>query len=263
LPEGHTIHRLARDQAKDLVGHQLGASSPQGRFAEGAALLDRSTLEATEAHGKHLVHRYDNGQILYVHLGLIGKFRRRKLDTELIGAIRLRLEGPERAWELVGPMRCELIDEDELDTILSKLGPDPLGPKPDVDEFARRLQRRRIPIAAALLDQSVVSGIGNVYRSEICFLCGIDPRRPAKELSDTEMEELWASTVEQLEIGVRLNRIVTVSRDEVDKPLSRLNRTERLYAYKRGGMECRRCGDEIKSDEVGARKVWWCPTCQS
>src|SRR4051794_9644062 len=95
MPEGHTIHRLARDQTRDLVGHAVRVSSPQGRFAESAAVLDRRTVTAVEAYGKHLFHRWDDGQVLHVHLGLIGKFLPRPAPAPPpVGAVRLRLEGP-------------------------------------------------------------------------------------------------------------------------------------------------------------------------
>lgn len=263
MPEGHTIHRLARDQANDLGGRPVAASSPQGRFDESAALLDGAVLDSTEAHGKHLAHHYSEGSILYVHLGLIGKFRRTAADEPPRGAVRLRLEGEEIAWDLIGPMKCELIDAESLESIFADLGPDPLRANADPDAFFAGLSRRRIPIAAALLDQRLISGIGNVYRSELCFLCGIDPRRPARELSDGEREALWAETVAQLKVGLRLNRIVTRSRDELGKPLSKATADERLYAYKRDGEPCRHCGTELSTDEIGGRRVWWCGSCQT
>lgn len=262
MPEGHTIHRLARDQNKDLAGTSVRASSPQGRFDDGAALVNGRVLERAEAAGKHLVHHWDDGSLLYVHLGLIGKFRRIKAEKAPQGAVRLRLEGGEHAWELVGPMRCELISPDEWDAITSKLGPDPLVESADPDQFASNLSRRKIPITAALLDQAVIAGIGNVYRAELLFLCGIHPRRPAKDLSDAEVEMLWAETVTQLKVGLRLNRIVTRSREELGVPLSKATADNRLYAYKRHGQACHRCSDEIVSDKIGARLTWWCATCQ-
>ena len=75
MPEGHTIHRAARRQRRELGGQTLRASSPQGRFAEGAAALDGRRLEGVDAVGKHLFYRFDDGEVLHVHLGLFGRFR--------------------------------------------------------------------------------------------------------------------------------------------------------------------------------------------
>jgi endonuclease-8 len=115
-------------------------------------------------------------------------------------------------------------------------------------------------VGAYLLDQSVIAGIGNVYRAELLFLCGIHPARPAASLSDQEFDELWERTVELLRIGVRTGRIVTTDPDEIGRPRSRMRREDRLYAYHR--EHCRRCGSEIGVLELGGRPIWYCPVCQ-
>ena len=125
------------------------------------------------------------------------------------------------------------------------------------------LDRRSIPIAAALLDQAAIAGIGNVYRAELLFLAGVHPDRPARDTTAEERTELWQRSVELLAIGERLGRIVTVDAEEAGARAARdLPRDERLYVYHRDGEPCRRCGTEIVRWDMRGRSVWACPTCQ-
>ena len=124
MPEGHTIHRLARDLAADLRGRSVPASSPQGRFDEGAARLDGATLTSSEAWGKHLFCHWDTGDVLHVHLGLIGKFRPWPVEERPSDTIRLRLEGERTAWQLTGPQTCAVITPEDRDHVVAPLGPD-------------------------------------------------------------------------------------------------------------------------------------------
>jgi len=263
MPEGHTIHRLARDLNKTLAGTPVESSSPQGRFSEEAALLDGQRFRSAEAWGKHLFLDVDNAPLLHVHLGLIGKFRQKPADTGVKGAIRLRLIGAEKLWDLTGPMVCAFIDPDDRQTLIDGLGPDPLRSGADRDVFRDRLLRKRMGLSAALLDQKVIAGIGNVYRSEFCFLTGIHPETPADSLQLEQADELWDMAVAQLKVGLRLNRIVTRDPDEVGMAAGRISGDDRLYVYKRDGRPCHRCGDEIRLIETGQRKAWYCPTCQA
>lgn len=262
MPEGHTIHRLARDLQRTLGDDtSLHVWSPQGRFAAGAALLDGQRLRRAEAWGKYLFCDFDIGQVLHVHLGLIGKFRRRGVPApDPVGAIRLRIEGDSATWDLSGPTRCELMPPDEVGRITSRLGADPLRRTPDVAAARAKFARSSRPVGAYLLDQSVIAGIGNVYRAELLFLCGIHPARPAQSLSDEEFDELWRRTVELLRLGVRTGRIITTDPDEIGRPRSRMRAQDRLYVYHR--EHCRRCGTELGVLQLGGRPIWFCPTCQ-
>lgn len=262
MPEGHTIHRLAKDLNKTLRPGPVAALSPQGPFATEAAQLDGRALRAAEAWGKHLFLDFDDSPLLHIHLGLIGKLRPKSADAPEEGAIRLRLIGEEALWDLTGPMICALIDEEDRDGVTSKLGPDPLRKGADFASFSESLSRRRIPLAAALLDQKVIAGIGNVYRSEFCYLAGIHPDAPANSLQPEQVEHLWKMAVDQLKQGVRLNRIVTREPDEVGVSAGRISDDDRLYVYKRDGLPCHRCGTEIRLTEIAKRKAWYCPMCQ-
>ena len=203
----------------------------------------------------------DGPVCLHVHLGLFGRFRRRPVPPpDPRGALRLRLVGDERTWDLSGPTACELVDPDQLEALLDRLGPDPLRADADGGRFVERAGRSRRPIGSLLMDQAVVAGIGNVYRAELLFLCGIHPARPASSLSDAEFDDLWHRAVELLRIGVRMGRIVTTDPVEVGRPRSRMRSEDRLYVYHR--EHCRRCGSDIRVLELGGRPIWYCPVDQ-
>jgi len=261
VPEGHTIHRLARDLRSTLKGARVTASSPQGRFADGAGAIDGTTLRRAEAWGKYLFCDFGTGELLHVHLGLIGKFRRRPSPPpEPTGAVRLRLEGERATWDLSGPTRCEMLTPEEQDRIVAGLGPDPLRTDADPALARHRLARTARPIGATLLDQGIIAGIGNVYRAELLFLCNIHPATESRTLTDLQFEELWARTVELLRVGVRLGRIVTTEPDDIGRPRSRMRSDDRLYVYHRD--RCRRCGTDLRTDKVGGRPITHCPSCQ-
>ena len=264
MPEGHTLHRHARRQRRLLAGERLAVASPQGRFAAGAARLDGRRLLDVEAYGKHLFYRWEGDETLHVHLGLFGKFRTHRTDPPPpTDATRLSLSGPEAVVYLSGPTICELLDPGDEERLRARLGPDPLANGTDPSAFVESLARRRIPIGAALLDQKVIAGIGNVYRAELLFLTGIDPARPANELSSEEAGSLWHLAVTELRAGGRSGRIVTVVPDEVGaRRRSEIPRGERLYVYGRAGEPCRRCGTPIEQRTMAARSIWSCPDCQ-
>lgn len=267
MPEGHTIHREARLQSRQFVGERLRVWSPQGRFDSGAALLDGNEIDAIEAWGKHLFYQWNHGHCLHVHLGLFGRFRRHKTDPPPpTGGTRLAMSGESGTLYLSGPTVCEVIDPEEREQILSDLGPDPLRadthPTP-VEHMETMLSRRTVPVAAALLDQSVIAGIGNVYRSEILFRTGLNPMTESKRVERDSIESIWKEAVTQLEAGERTGRIVTTDPEDVGRSRrSDIQKGERTYVYKRQGQPCRRCGTEIERSEAAGRKVWWCPECQ-
>jgi endonuclease-8 len=260
MPEGHTIHRLADDLAATLSGGPVTASSPQGRFTDGAGLIDGETLEHSEAYGKYLFCAFSSGVLLHVHLGLIGKFRPNPPASVAGDTIRLRLENDSVAWHLTGPARCEIITPVERRAIVRTLGADPLRARPNVTRLHERLASTDKPIGATLLDQQIVAGIGNVYRAEVLFLCGIHPARRSSSLTTDEVDAIWNETRRQLRRGVRLNRIVTTDPREIGRPLHRIEGDDRLYVYHR--TNCRRCGTELQTLEIGGRPIQFCPVHQ-
>lgn len=263
MPEGHTIHALARDLDRDLAGRVLRVRSPQGRFAPGADVLDGRSMERAEAWGKHLFCWFD-ADVVHVHLGLVGTFRR--TDGGQNGApdaVRLELSAGPHTWELRGPQTCELVSPADRDRIVERLGPDPLRRSTTRARarFREGLGTDRA-IAVALLDQGVIAGIGNVYRAELLFRTGIHPATPATALID-RADGLWLEATAALRQGLRFGRIVTVDPADVGRrSAGELTRDERLYVYKRDGLPCRRCGAPISTTRLGGRLVWWCPACQ-
>ena len=261
MPEGHTIHRLSKDLRSDLGAGIVKAASPQGRFEHGASVINNKSLVTSEAWGKHLFLTFSGETILHIHLGLIGKFRPQALEHDPSDTVRLRLEGS-RAWHLTGPQKCALITREESLRVIDDLGPDPLRRGSKWEDFASGLTNRKTPIAISLLDQSVIAGVGNVYRAEFLFLLGIHPERPSRDLAQTELKDLWKMSVSQLRQGVRLNRIVTVSQTDSGTSPGRLKPEDALSVYKREGQPCRRCGSLIRVAKLAGRSCWWCDSCQ-
>ncbi|MGI8882023.1 MAG: Fpg/Nei family DNA glycosylase [Jatrophihabitans sp.] len=262
MPEGHTIHRLAREQSRMFAGRVVRASSPQGRFVDGAAVLNGRVLTRTEAYGKHLFHRYAGGPILHVHLGLFGKFSAGTgKPPDPRGELRLRLSSTAAWTDLRGPTACELLDRPDLTALLARLGPDPLRRDADPDAAYARIVRSPTSVGALLMDQKVVAGIGNVYRAEVLYRHGVDPFLPGRELSEQSWAAMWADLVVLMRFGVRTGRIVTV-RPEHRAGRRLLTREEAVYVYRRTGVPCRVCGTSIRTKVMAARNLFWCPVCQ-
>ncbi|MEZ5375686.1 MAG: DNA-formamidopyrimidine glycosylase family protein [Acidimicrobiales bacterium] len=266
MPEGHVIHRAARLQGRRFKGKMVSVSSPQGRFRDGAATLDGRRIERMHAYGKHLFYDFDNDLSVHIHLGLFGKFRLSRLPAKVEPSpnCRLLIESETDQLHLAGPTVCELVDAEGIERIVARLGPDPILDPPDgADRLAQRLSTRSIPIGAALLDQKVIAGIGNVYRAEFLHTLGIHPFIPAKQVRRPDVDAIWSLAVDELRAGEALGRIVTVDPAEVGRAKrSDIPKSDRLYAYKRQGKPCRRCGTPIVAADIDGRNIWWCPTCQ-
>ncbi len=261
MPEGHTIHRVARDHARQFVGHTLQVQSPQGRFSREARVLNERKLELIEAHGKHLFYHWRGDKLLHIHLGLYGKFRLHRLPVPAPqGQVRLRVIGPEQAFDLNGPTACDLISRSQYEGIRARLGPDPLRHDGSFTRVAQRISSSRAPLGTLLLNQSVIAGVGNVYRSELLYLLKIHPQRMGKDVSCEELLALWKLTCELMKIGVRYNRIIVADPKQIGKPRSRMNRSERLLIYKKA--RCATCDGQISSWLLAARKVYACQQCQ-
>lgn len=264
MPEGHTIHRLARQHQKIFGGHVVHASSPQGRFADGAGLIHGRVLRRTEAYGKHLLHHYVGGVLLHVHLGLYGKFAVGTGEPpEPRGAVRLRLVGNSQWTDLRGAIACELLEPNERTALLARLGPDPLRRDAEPSAAHRRVARSKISIAELLMDQRVVAGVGNVYRAELLFRHRVNPLLPGRLMDYAVWAALWADLVVLMRSGVRTGRIVTVHPEDRPRKRGLLSAEEAVYAYRRAGLPCRVCGTAIRTQVLGGRNLFWCPNCQA
>lgn len=267
MPEGHTIHRLARDHTRQFAGQKMIVTSPQGRFESEAELLSGRKLLAAEAHGKHLFYRFGarrkaDHSLVHIHLGLYGKFRLHKNPApEPRGAVRVRMIGKEKSFDLNGPNCCEILSLDKYEVLLNRLGQDPLRDDADPELVWERIRKSRTPIGTMLLNQAVIAGVGNVYRADILFLLGIHPERLCNSIERETFEELWALTVKLLNVGVKYNRIITANHEALGKTPSRLNARERLVCYKK--TRCIECGARIRKWTLGARTMYACEKCQS
>jgi len=331
MPEGHSVHRIARQFARNYVGRVIGASSPQGRFVEGAGVIDGRTATAVRAVGKQMFLEFDDDLWLRIHLGMYGAWdfsgeilvdptiasangrmgqtnqrgteldpvfdaagenslssigapRRSRVHVRMseqttglagdaeqwpppvVGQVRLRLMTEVTCADLRGPTACELQTADEMLATVAKLGPDPL-----VDDLAQGeerftavVRRKPTPIGLLLMDQNVVSGIGNVYRAEMLFRARLNPHTPGREVPEGLVRELWRDWARLLPIGVDTGQMMTM--DGLDPESYRkamAHRDDRHWVYHRAGLPCRVCGTAIVLEEMGARKLYWCPSCQA
>jgi endonuclease-8 len=263
LPEGHTIHRLARDHTPLLVGKAVSAASPQGRFAGGAEVLSGRTVERVDPYGKHLFYVFEGDVLLHVHLGLYGTWTSgRGPAPEPKGALRLRLMAGDAWLDLRGPTACELHTPADRDRVLARLGPDPLRKDADPAAAWAKVARSRTAIGALLMDQSVLAGVGNVYRAEVLYRAGLSPFRPGREVPESTWDAMWADLRVLLRAGVRAGHIVTTHREDRDRRSGAPRLEDRFYVYRRHGQPCRRCGTEVRTETMVGRNLYWCPVCQ-
>jgi endonuclease-8 len=264
VPEGHTLHRLARLHQKRFGRAPVIVTSPQGRFEESAKAVSGRVLRKSEAYGKHLFHHYDGGSVVHVHLGLYGSFTEQPLPMPMpVGMVRMRMIGAEYGTDLRGPTTCRVIDEGGVDDVIARLGPDPLRRNADPSPAWNRISKSRRTIGALLMDQAVIAGIGNVYRNELLFRHGIDPHRSGTHVSAAEFDDAWTDLVELMNVGLRRGKIVVVRPEHDHGAPSYLPDRPRTYVYRRAGEACRVCGTPIRTEVLEARNLFWCPTCQT
>jgi endonuclease VIII len=255
VPEGDTIHSAARRIREALVGseiEEIETPQPRHRYDRWPERLGGRGVRAVDAQGKHLFIRFDGDLTLHSHLRLRGSWRvYRRGERWRRPAHRAWLVLRTRDHEVVqfdGP-ELELMTDSRtrFDRRIAGLGPDVLGAEFDDERFLRlREDEPTRGIADALLDQRNVAGIGNVWKSEGCFLAGIDPWRPLARLSDDEA----------LAIVHALRPLMQLSAERGEKL---------LWVYGRSGRPCRRCGTRIRSRGQGDdnRTTYWCPACQA
>lgn len=313
MPEGHSLHRLAR-QFDDVFGGQVvSVSSPQGRFETDAERIDGMVLEQAFAKGKQLFCQFSNDLYLRVHLGLYGAFTfggdshfrgassigapRKVGERETsgseepgeyegppapVGAVRARIVSDHGWADLRGPTACEVLSTEQVQLQLGKLGPDPLvgsavrfraakgkdldlNPEAELEssykEFRANLLKTKTPIGIALMNQQIISGVGNIYRAEALFRNRISPQLPSNEVSSRAAKMLWLDIVSIMEDGVRDGKIITTRVEDRD-PDGLLWPDNAYYVYQRQGMGCRKCNGKISLAEAAARKLYWCPKCQ-
>jgi formamidopyrimidine-DNA glycosylase len=267
MPEGHTLLRLARELDTSFRGRPVRVSSPQGRFAADAALVDGSVCVGSESAGKHLFVELAGERFIHVHLGLIGRFDVAPAPAPApIGQVRLRLQNDTAYADLRGATQCDLVGPERRAQILAQLGEDPLRPDADPARVWARISRSNRPIGDLLMDQAVLAGVGNVYRAEILFRHRMHPLRPGRTLRRAQFLALWGDLVELMEYGVRTGRIDTVRPEHTPEVMGRPPRKDdhggEVYVYRRHGQPCLVCGSLVRTDTLVGRNLFWCARCQ-
>jgi endonuclease-8 len=274
VPEGDTLYRTAFVLREVLLGREILAA--RGR-PDGVALglVVGSRVDRVESQGKHLLIGFDDGRTLHTHLRMHGSWHRyrpgerwKRSPSRAVAVI----EVPEAVVVCFDATTVELLDSRALKIhpTLTALGPDLLGEKLQLDEIVRRLRspaRSGMAVGEALLDQTVLAGLGNVYRSEVLFLEAIDPFLPLGHMDPARMPHL-------VEVAAQLLGANRLTPDRVTMPdalgagpgatIGPRPPGRRLWVYGRAGRPCRRCGARIRTRVFGElpRRVFWCPSCQ-
>ena len=226
--------------------------------------ISKRRLERARAIGKQLFLEFDNDLTLRVHLGIYGKWRRHAPGDlpAVVGEVRARFSSSKAIFELRGPTVCEVLDDSEVKAIEKRLGPDPLNADPRGKQklrFVEKVLASRVSIGQLLMNQEVISGIGNVYRAELLFRAGVEPHTPGNQLLREVVEDIWDDSVKLMKVGVKTSYMIT--RDDLFT--KRPSKAERNWVYKREGEPCRVCGTNISIELMAARKLYWCSGCQS
>lgn len=243
MPEGDSLHRAAR-RLQPLVGQRVQAESPHPRAAVTgvAERVDGLRLEAVEAIGKNLLLRFEGGVVLRSHLRMRGRWFVRPRGSPILGRPWLVLRGDRlEAVQVNGPV-LELNQR-----AVRRLGPDILGPSPDLDAMVARLRAQPASreVGDALLDQRLVAGIGNMWKAEALWQARVSPWRPLGEVGERELRAV-------LEQAARMMR-ASVDGERGGRAV-----------YRKAGRPCPRCGETIRSrgQGDGNRIAYWCPGCQ-
>jgi len=174
----------------------------------------------------------------------------------LYGLRTIRVEGRSGVWVPA--------DAEGVAAVRRRLGPDPLRADADAEVFVAKARSRRKSIGELLMDQSVISGAGNIYRAETLFRVGVSPFRAGNRISRERLRAIWEDLRPLMEYGVATGFITTVDLDDVPDPLPPDDpEAGRWYVYHRTGRPCLRCGTPVAEQEVASRRLFWCPTCQA
>jgi endonuclease-8 len=254
MAEGDTILRIATRLNDALAGSTVSVSTPGQRRPEGlpVSTLDGRVLERAESRGKHLVLHFDGDVVLHSHLGMRGSWQlfapgERWTRPSTQAWIALTSESAEAVN--FGGSTVRIVRKAQLarDPRLSRLGPDVLASDFEPGWGAQALRRLDpgTEVGEALLDQSVVAGIGNIFKSEGCFEARIAPQLTLGSLTDEELVRVIAATQRLMLAAARTGR-------------------QPKRVYRRAGQPCPECGTAIRSVAQGdaARTSYWCPSCQ-
>ena len=248
MPEGDSIAGDASRLRPLLEGKTIEAvAGTTGAVRANSRRLLGAEVTSIRTHGKNLVIDLSSGYSVRVHLGMTGRWR-----EGLSPRARLGLSTDAGSVSCFDAPTVEVDRTPAIDLSLDRLGPDLLG-EFDEDEFLRRARSvERMPVGRLLLDQRVLAGIGNVYKSELLFLAGINPWTSTADVTDDQLRELARNAGELLAANVGRRRSTTRS----------TGRGQETWVYGQNGLRCRRCGTRIEMDRLDDRVTYWCPNCQ-
>lgn len=273
MPEGDTIYRAARTLSTALTGQRVTRfETALARVAH----LDRDepiagrTVDGVAAAGKHLLMMFSGGLVLRTHMRMNGSWHIYRPDERWqkpARAMRIRLDTADWVAVAFNVYDAEFVRQHAMPRHrqVATLGPDLLGDFDAQHALAWVRQRGTAPVHQVLLDQRVMAGIGNVYKSEILFLSKLHPDTRADSVTDEEWLTLMALAGRLLRANVAASSGQGIETYRgLRRTTGRLNPEDRLWVYSRGGQPCRRCGTRIASRKDGddARVTYWCPSCQ-
>lgn len=265
MPEGDTIYRTAQVLRAALISRRITAARAQARpglrRVPDLSRLIGAVVMTVEARGKHLLIGFDNGLTVRSHLRMSGSWHRYRPGEPWSRPLRQAsaiLETSESVAVAFNTPVVELLSDSDLrrSRALTTLGPDLLSSVFDLNEAMQRLRERDgHELGNVLLDQRAVAGIGNVYKSEVAFLEGLDPWAPISAFEDSELINALRTARRLLQANTRGGARITTG-----SPV----RGQALWVYGRAGRPCRRCGTQIQVRRQGelARQTYWCPHCQ-
>jgi len=258
VPEGDTVWRAAQRMHRALAGQTLTES--QLRVPQHATVdLSGQVVHEVVARGKHLLHRIGDDTTLHTHLKMEGSWHLYRPGSRWRRpGYQARVLLRTQPWVAVGfdLGAVDVVRRADEERLVGHLGPDLLGPDWDADEAVRRLLTAPDrEVGDALLDQRNLAGIGNLYKSEACFLTGVHPRLPVGAVGDLRR------------LVVRARTLLEANRDRPEQTTTGdTRRDRRTWVYLRGGQPCRRCGTAVSADNQGEpgreRQTFWCPHCQ-
>ena len=204
-----------------------------------------------------MLYQFENGNTLHIHLGLFGRIRKSKLPLkEPRGAVRVRLVSNTHFVDINGPTICQVLDHREVETLVNRIGPDVLRSESDPNLAFSKIAKSKAPIGRLIMDQSVMSGIANIYRTEILWRQGVHPETPGKAINRNTFSRIWEDAKELLMIGVKHNAIITVDSTR----LSRGRYRERVNIFAKDS--CPTCKHPVRRFKINGRRTFVCETCQ-
>ncbi len=258
MPEGDTIFRIAVQLRKVLENQPIVESRGRWEVEDAASLVDRC-VDGIEARGKHLLMHFDDSRVLHSHMGMTGSwhiYRHGEAWQKSQKAAALVLETEKFVVCCFSPKLIELITATRLkrNEYLNRLGPDLLGPTPEDSIVLRRFRSQNaVPIGQVIMNQTVVCGIGNVYKSEVLFLEQIHPLTLVRDLTDEQLLNIVKRSIDLMRRNL-----------ESYPRRTRFSQGGNVWVYSRSGDECLKCGAEVKMIRQGdlGRSTYFCPDCQ-